>query len=106
MTHLTALTATLAALMFLSHAKAAEDAPAVARCPALRHADFSRIMDASTQVDDAKVVDADAASPTYCQVQGYIAPSVGFELRLPLENWNGKFFEVGCGGFCGSGWRR
>ena len=79
---------------------AASGAP-VERCMALKRADFSGILDAPAQVDDAKVEEARADSPAYCDVQGYIAPSVGFELQLPLEGWNGKFFEVGCGGFCG-----
>jgi feruloyl esterase len=35
-------------------------------------------------------------------VQGYVAPQVGFELRLPISNWNGKFLEVGSGGWGGS----
>jgi feruloyl esterase len=26
---------------------------------------------------------------------------VGFFLKLPIQNWNGKFLELGCGGFCG-----
>ena len=27
---------------------------------------------------------------------------MGFEILLPLTQWNEKFIEVGCGGFCGS----
>jgi hypothetical protein len=101
MTRLTALAMAITSIMVFSHAVTAEESAAVSRCAALRRTDFSTIMDAPTQVDDAKVITADASSPAYCRVQGYIAPSVGFELRLPLANWNGKFFEVGCGGFCG-----
>jgi hypothetical protein len=25
-----------------------------------------------------------------------------FDIRLPAQNWNGKFFMAGCGGFCGT----
>ena len=75
--------------------------PAEVQCKGLPGADFSGINDASTQVTDAKVEDAAAGAPAYCKVQGYVSPQVGFELRLPLTNWNGKFMEVGCGGFCG-----
>lgn len=75
---------------------------ATTQCAALQHADFSGIVDAPTQVDEAEVVGATAGAPAYCRVKGYIAPTVGFELRLPVANWNGRFFEVGCGGFCGS----
>ena len=28
--------------------------------------------------------------------------AIRFELRLPLDRWNGKFYMAGCGGFCGS----
>ncbi|MFN3214832.1 MAG: tannase/feruloyl esterase family alpha/beta hydrolase [Henriciella sp.] len=40
--------------------------------------------------------------PAYCQVAGTIAPSIGFEARLPLNSWNGKYLQSGCGGFCGT----
>jgi len=73
-----------------------------AQCKALASADFADIQDAPTQVTAAKLVEANSAIPAYCQIQGYVAPQVGFELRLPTSNWNGKFMEVGCGGWCGS----
>lgn len=75
---------------------------AIAQCNSLGLTDFSRIQDAPTQVQEVKVVEASAEGPAYCRVEGYISPTIGFELRLPLSNWNGKFFEVGCGGFCGT----
>jgi Tannase and feruloyl esterase len=71
------------------------------RCEALITADFSAIQDAPTQVTSAEIVPAAAGQPALCRVQGYIAPQVGFELRLPVNTWNGRFIEVGCGGFCG-----
>src|SRR5262249_31708589 len=40
--------------------------------------------------------------PAYCQVRGYVQPQVGFELLLPVTGWNGKFIEIGCGGYCGN----
>ena len=39
--------------------------------------------------------------PGFCQIQGTIAPSIGFEARFPLANWNGKYYQSGCGGYCG-----
>lgn len=79
------------------------DAPALAaECPALATADFSKIQDAPTRVIAARLVEASGGLPAYCQVQGMVLPSVGFELRLPTSNWNGKMFEAGCGGFCGN----
>ncbi len=38
----------------------------------------------------------------YCRVTGYVAPSVGFQLLLPVMNWNRKFLHLGCGGWCGT----
>ena len=39
--------------------------------------------------------------PAFCQITGKITPNIGFEARYPLIDWNGKFFQAGCGGFCG-----
>ena len=71
-----------------------------ARCDALIRADFSGIQDAPTQIAAAKFMEAKESAPAYCQVQGYIAPQIGFEIRLPTD-WNGKFLQLGCGGHCG-----
>jgi hypothetical protein len=71
------------------------------RCDSLQRSDFSGVQDAPTQVTVSKLVKAGGGVPAYCQIKGYIVPQIGFELRLP-ENWNGKFMEVGCGGWCGS----
>lgn len=40
--------------------------------------------------------------PDFCQVEGQIAGRIGFIMRLPARDWNGKFAVAGCGGFCGS----
>jgi hypothetical protein len=43
--------------------------------------------------------------PTFCRVSGVLKPTsdsdIGFELWLPLDSWNGKFQQVGNGGFAG-----
>jgi len=70
------------------------------RCAALMATDFSRIQDAPTQIIRAKSVKAEGEYPDYCLVEGYVTPTVGFELRLP-ETWNNKLVQIGCGGFCG-----
>jgi hypothetical protein len=76
--------------------------PSTGDCAAIAETNFSEIQDAATRVTSANVVEASGDMPAYCRVQGHVMPSVGFELRLPMSNWNGKFFEVGCGGFCGN----
>ncbi len=40
--------------------------------------------------------------PAHCRVLGYVRPAINFEIRLPAQNWNGKFYMAGCGGFCGT----
>ena len=105
-----ALIATTGAIVILSHTLPAtaqngasgSAASAAEHCAAILQADFSKLIDAPTQVEDAKAIDASADGPAYCQVLGYVSPNVGFKLFLPINNWNGKFLEVGCGGFCGT----
>src|SRR5690349_12123471 len=47
-----------------------------------------------------------ASVPAFCRVQGVAAPTadshINFEVWIPAENWNGKFQEVGVGGYDGS----
>ncbi|MEQ9445150.1 MAG: tannase/feruloyl esterase family alpha/beta hydrolase [Rhodospirillaceae bacterium] len=79
--------------------------PAVAQssdsCAALRAQDFTSIPDAATAITGTAIIPAAADLPEYCQVQGTIAPSINFELRLPTQTWNKKFLMQGCGGLCG-----
>src|SRR5690242_18961286 len=93
----------LAVVLFLfdsSSSYAATTLPADV-CAALTGEDFSTLVDAPTQITASKLVDGVENIPAYCQVQGYVSPQVGFEIRLPAVNWNGKFLYTGCGGSCG-----
>lgn len=94
-----ALTACMPSLAAASVWPADDDA---ARCQQLAKEDFSAIQDASSQVTEAKLVAPDGDVPAYCDVRGYVNPSVGIGLKLPVANWNGKFLEMGCGGSCGT----
>lgn len=78
---------------------AADDA--AKHCQSLSSEDFSQIQDATSQVTDAKLIAADGDVPAYCELRGYVIPNIGIELKLPVANWNGKFLEMGCGGYCG-----
>jgi hypothetical protein len=49
----------------------------------------------------AATVAASGAVPTYCKVNGTIAPKLNFEMRLP-QSWNGKLHYGGGGGYNGS----
>jgi hypothetical protein len=70
-------------------------------CRALLSKDFSGVEDAPFQLTDARVVLASGKSPAYCRVLGYIWPQVAIEMHLPVAHWNGKFMEVGDGGWGG-----
>ncbi|WP_231114487.1 tannase/feruloyl esterase family alpha/beta hydrolase [Lentzea aerocolonigenes] len=77
-------------------AAASADARPVRSC-----ADLVRTFDvpsARTQVTSAVVV---AGTPEFCDVRGTIEPHVGFQLKLPLRGYQGRYLQYGCGGFCG-----
>src|SRR5947209_19050577 len=56
----------------------------------------------NTNLLSAAEVPAEGDLPAYCRVLGYVRPAINFEIKLPLQRWNGKFYTVGCGGFCGT----
>jgi feruloyl esterase len=56
---------------------------------------------ASFLVSASVLVEATDDLPAFCQIQGTIKPNIGFEARFPQADWNGNFFQTGCGGFCG-----
>lgn len=94
----------LAALTFVFATTTLCAAPpdAAARCRALKGAEIERD---GTLIKVwgpfTNLVDASGDVPAFCQVTGYVAPNVGFEIRLPAAVWNGKLLEIGCGGDCG-----
>lgn len=70
-------------------------------CTSLLTRDFTATSEASTSLTSAELVTAAADTKEFCKVTGVIQPSIGFEIRLPTKSWNGRYFQVGCGGFCG-----
>ena len=67
-----------------------------ADCAALRNTVFS-----AGSVTSARVMPAGDTLPAYCEVRATALPAISIEVRLPMEGWNGKFYQAGCGGFCG-----
>ncbi|NHI17682.1 tannase/feruloyl esterase family alpha/beta hydrolase [Microbacterium excoecariae] len=51
-------------------------------------------------VASAVSVAADDGEPA-CELSGTIDGRVGFTVQLPTDTWNGRYFQTGCGGFCG-----
>jgi len=89
-----------------STAIAAEPSPsagiaAATDCAAMAHQDFSQIPDAATEIVSAELVPADDKLEAYCKINGIIQPQIQFEMRLPSAGWNGRYLQLGCGGFCG-----
>jgi len=70
-------------------------------CHQLESEDFTKVPDAPTSVISATVVPASDSAPEYCAIKGFVQTQIGFELRLPTHAWNGRYFQVGCGGLCG-----
>ncbi|MGH6910368.1 MAG: tannase/feruloyl esterase family alpha/beta hydrolase [Phenylobacterium sp.] len=97
-----ALSALLVAVLFAAPALAAD-------CRALT----------AQALDGARVVSADVTPagpmttpvplaepmtqnlPAFCRVRGIAAGSIGFEVWLPVEGWNGRLLSVGSAGFGG-----
>ncbi|MFB6784623.1 hypothetical protein ACFCX0_47105 [Streptomyces sp. NPDC056352] len=52
------------------------------------------------RITSAKLTGAGTSTET-CEVRGYIAPQVGFTLKLPTKPWQGRSLQRGCGGHCG-----
>ena len=65
-------------------------------CTALRDTVFS-----GGHVTSTRVVEASETLPAYCEVRATALPAISIEVRLPMQDWNGKYYQAGCGGFCG-----
>jgi feruloyl esterase len=61
---------------------------------------FATIPSAPTRVTSATVVAARYPYTEYCDVKGYAAPQIQFELRLPTS-WNGRYLQGGSGALAG-----
>ena len=95
----------------LTESAQAEDPPAA--CAALANSvnavRFTQLIDAPTTILSARLVAAGGDGtiiendfPEHCRIEGQVAPTVGFLLRMPTRSWNGKFMFGGCGGPCGN----
>lgn len=88
-----ALVLTAVALFGGAPASAQRDAEA---CAALRDTVFP-----GGYVTSARAVAALDPLPEYCEVRAAALPAISIEIRLPMGTWNGKYYQAGCGGFCG-----
>ncbi|GLZ30036.1 feruloyl esterase [Lentzea sp. NBRC 105346] len=58
------------------------------------------IPNAKTHVKSAVVVPK-GAEAEHCDVRGTIEPDIGFQVKLPVSTYQGRYLQYGCGGFCG-----
>jgi feruloyl esterase len=98
---LLASTISLSLNLVAAHAQQPRASEASAKCAALAQLDLTRTPDAVIQVSRAQAVEPSGPHVGYCEVEGYVAPSVWFALRMPTDHRNGRFIELGCGGACG-----
>ena len=82
----------MAAAAALSHTTLGQEAT----CQGLHHLTVD-----AAYVTSAEVVAAEEGTPSYCRVRATALPAISIEVRLPLEHWNGHYYQTGCGGFCG-----
>ncbi|MBP3859617.1 MAG: tannase/feruloyl esterase family alpha/beta hydrolase, partial [Pseudomonas sp.] len=72
--------------------------PAIS-CAALTRVDLQAIGGKGSQVVSASETTSNGV--TACEVQGTLAPSIGFKVMLPTHTWTQRYLQVGCGGLCG-----
>ncbi len=97
--------------VFSLHAAEAQTKPATAdlattdqaaRCEALQGGRWTSLPSAPTWVISAIYHAKTAERRAYCDVVGYVNPTVNFGVWLPAEGWNGRYIVRGCGGSCGA----
>ena len=45
---------------------------------------------------------AGVAGASVCSVSGTLAPTINFQVDLPMKSWTQRYLQTGCGGLCGS----
>lgn len=72
----------------------------VIQCAALAQNSLSAIGGAGSRVTSAKEVNYNGA--TFCQIDGELKPTIGFQVLLPKDSWIQRYMQIGCGGLCGT----
>ncbi|MCV3273865.1 tannase/feruloyl esterase family alpha/beta hydrolase [Roseobacter sinensis] len=63
--------------------------------------ELRNVVMSAAHVTSARVISASETLPAYCEVRATALPAISIEVRLPVEDWNGNYYQAGCGGFCG-----
>ena len=101
------LTMAASALGMVFSAQAASPLPVVkpaVSCASLAALDLSDVGGAGSSIKSATetTVPLNGAAVKFCTVEGTLAPSVGFRVRLPVDGWTQRYLHMGCGGLCGN----
>lgn len=70
-------------------------------CEALKAIDLSEAVGAGVRLQATGILPPSGDQPALCRVNGFIDPQVGFEIRMPVNGWNGKLLVTGCSNLCG-----
>ena len=69
--------------------------------PDFRCEDLVSWTDHDVSILTARTVEASAAAPKACRIEGVLPPEIVFEVNLPAE-WNGRLYMHGNGGYAGT----
>ncbi len=72
----------------------------VQSCEALARTDLKSVADTPATITAVERVDSSVGP--FCRVAGTIKPSINFEVDLPLNGWQQRYLQTGCGGLCGN----
>jgi len=70
-------------------------------CVVLTALDFDAAVGARVTLS-AALAPAAGELPERCRISATVAPGIGIEAWLPVDDWNGKLLVTGCQGQCGS----
>jgi hypothetical protein len=85
--------------------QAASDPAAIMSKPVMSCADLTNVDLEAIGGKGSKVTAAAeslSAGKRICTVEGMLAPSIGFKVKLPVNDWETRYLQIGCGGLCGS----
>jgi len=91
----------LAASPCLAQEPTLPDAAERFACDALKAIDLGEATGAAVRVTEVGILPPAGDQPALCRVNGFIDPEVGFEIRMPVDGWNGKLLVTGCSNLCG-----
>lgn len=72
----------------------------VTSCQQLQSVDLSSIGGMGSQITQTQLI-RNHQGHTVCEVSGQLAPTIGFKVQLPTQNWTQRYMQLGCGGLCG-----